>query len=245
MELKDRVLNRLTDPIEIDEVNKQGFSRPVIGMFRRDYVSYMGVSGKPMGPSGETYTVPHWYPSGAQRPGTIARNPVMYNRTDGFYKDIIDLFDDKCESGLEIGHDIGRSTGHMASITKSITVLDHEDYIDWLPLYDSNARVVAQHNGVQKKNIDINWCFGNKWTDEKFDWIKIEFDRVDITIDKAIQSLKPNGKIICIGSREQCQKWLKMPWAKGTNNAKFYEWGKGKTTSFITLSINTNGEKHD
>ena len=91
----------------------------------------------------------------------------------------------------------------------------------------------------------ITWHYGTEFLTKQYDWIKIEFDRVDRNIKQAIQHCKPGGKVFVFGTIEQCRDWLEQPWAKGLEyHTETNRYGTGKN-SFICFSINTNGETHD
>lgn len=210
---------------------------PARTMIRRDWIqSSSGSAGNKV--------IPHWFPSAIRRNGPrVVRKDPMYNRPDTLYKSIIDLLPANSDRGLEIYSDIGRSTGWLGSVTDHITVI--EDAIEWVDVYDSQSRHIAKRVG-KNKELGLEWNYGiNKIEFNQYDWIKLEFNAMSM-IEQAIQCIKPGGTIICIGNQAQCSEWIEATWAKGlTINAyeSRYHVRRGAYHSYISFSINTNGEK--
>jgi hypothetical protein len=205
-------------------------------------------------------SIPHWFPSAVQnrsptQEANIRRKVPMYNRTDRLYYSMLEILPNKNKHGLEIRSDIGRSTGFFATVTDKITIL--EDAIEWVELYDVQTRNIARRLG-KKKACKLDWCFasGNNNNDNNnigseriYDWIKIEFDAMHL-IHKALEVIKPNGVIICVGTNDHIKDWQNASWAKDldlvSEEKRHAKWTRnsksGRSTSYLYFSINTNGE---
>ena len=235
MESKDLVINRTVDPFEIEERQLQKNPKPHICVIRRDWVQ-AGSNGP-----GANKAIPYWFPSGRKYMFQIERNAMIYNRTDKIYQTLLEHIPEGSKCGLEVRHDVGRSTGWLSTSTKRIDVLCDQVDLDWITIYDANARGISKAL-KSKLKTSIKWMFGNKWPNKQYDWIKLEVDRVGIDVDQAIQHLKPEGILFCIGTMEQCQKWLDSKWAKKLTLDYQYSYSSTSKNSFLCFSINTNGE---
>lgn len=238
MDLKDQI-QRVTDPDEIDRLQIRKNKKLFISAIRRDWVAAGMMGAK------SNVAIPYWYPSGRKSTYQIARHDLIYNRSDACYEDLLKNIKKHNTKGLEVRHDIGRSTGWLSTVTKHIDVLCDEADLEWVPIYDANARGIVKKRNVPIKEFSIEWVFGNKWPNKKYDWIKLEVDRVDINVNQALQHLKPNGILICMGTIEECQKWMNSEWAKNLKLEYQYIHSLTSKISFLCYSINTNGEKHD
>ena len=229
---------RVVDPDEIDALQYKKNETPVRGLIRRTWVEASNGAGG-------NRSMPYWFPAVGRANIAVNRKEPQYNRTDHVYKTMLTHLPNKNARGLEIMSDIGRSTGFLTTVTKRIDVV--EEAVEWIDLYDVQSRNIARRLGhTGSKDADIRWHFGTDFYKGKYDWVKIEFDKVDSTVVRAIQCLKPTGKIILLGSKEQCRIWAQRPWAeklKYTMSESPYG-AKGKN-SFICFSINTNGENND
>lgn len=215
---------------------------PVQTLIRRDWVqSCHGAGGNDC--------IPYWFPSHLNKRTDgrmVDRKFIKYNRTDVVYRSLIKDLPKNNKRGLEIRSDIGRSTGFLATITDIVTVL--EDAIEWVDIYDKQARNIAKRLG--KPCCNIEWCYGNKKDNIKFnkyDWIKIEFNAMHM-IEEAIQSVRQGGVIVCIGNLELIDNWRKAKWAKDLD-IKQYQPERGNYGSnpvsyiYFSINTNTNGEK--
>ena len=229
-------ITRLTDPEEVDKHQAKKFEIPIQGLIRKSH-TLMVENGGGGGPE----SIPYWYPAAGKMKNSIDRRRPTYDRHDPVYKRLLQYIP-YCKIGLEIQSDIGRSTGFLLSKTQDIDVID--DAIEWVDIYDGQARNIARRLGRTSK-ATITWHYGTEFLTKQYDWIKIEFDRVDRNIKQAIQHCKPGGKVFVFGTIEQCRDWLEQPWAKGLEyQTETNRYGTGKN-SFICFSINTNGETHD
>lgn len=237
MEYKDQI-QRITDPERVDELQHRINTTPTRGLIYRKYVQ-----NNPGGLGGGTPSIPYWYPAFAKAKSKIQRKAQEYSRTDKMYQLALEQLPPNPSRGLEIMSDIGRSTGFFASVTDTVDIID--DAVEWVDIYDGQARNIAGQLGKDKDTVNLEWHYGYEFLSRRYDWIKIEFDRVDTTIERALKHLKPHGVIVCYGSYEQCREWAGRTWAQSLEQYQYeHVLGNGKN-SFICFSINTNGEKHD
>ena len=187
-------------------------------------------------------TLPYWFPSGRGKRHSISRKGTQYNRHDNVYKGIVKHIQNS-EHGLEVHSDIGRSTGFLASVTREVTVI--EDALEWVDIYDGQTRNIARRLGKPRDECILNWHYGGDWIDGKYDWIKLEIDAYD-RIDKAVNSLRPGGKLIIIGDYNTVTAFKSKQWARNFTAHIDTEPGRGNTIGtkncYIVFELNTNGE---